>query len=145
MQIETAGTIWDERLTIPARRGELVIVCSPKTPKIAAGIEENCRHWKYILRHDDLIFDGLPASSTQRPVKRDIDGTIPMSEIRPLWRRPGQFGASAGWLPTDTVWVSPCDEHDDFKNQNNRDLVATMALRHGYRVSLQMHKILNLE
>ena len=132
IQLETAGTLWDPGLDRYVERGELSIVCSPKTPKVNNRVAELCRHWKYIIRHDDARgADGLPHQGTQMGNKH---------LLQQLWRRPG------GWLPEDTVWVSPCDEHKEgpIPNHKNTMLVADLAMRHGYRVSLQTHKILGV-
>lgn len=132
IQLETAGTLWDAGLNLYVQRGELSIVCSPKTPKVNTQVAELCRHWKYIVRTNDARgADGLPQQGTQMTNKH---------LIQQIWRRPG------GWLPEDTVWVSPCDEHKGGgPNHKNMMLVADLAMRHGYRVSLQTHKLLGVE
>lgn len=43
------------------------------------------------------------------------------------------------------VFVQPMDEYDEAKNIANRNLAMELAMRHGYRLSLQIHKILNIE
>ncbi len=43
------------------------------------------------------------------------------------------------------VYVQPMDEYDDAKNRANRDLAAKLAVTHGYRLSLQLHKLLGIE
>ncbi len=130
VQIETAGTLWDQRLNSWINKGLLHIVCSPKTPKIHPSIVELCRDWKYIVLAGAVGGDGLPNMGTQM-----ANHHLPQQ----IWRREG------GWLPEDTVWVSPCDEHDEERNRANINLVRGFALEHGYRVSLQTHKILGVE
>lgn len=133
VQLETAGTLWNPRLDRWVASGGLTIVCSPKTPKINPDVARLCRHWKYIViagLEDEV--DGLPNASTQQKTDHHLK---PMR----LWRRDG------GWLPEDTVWVSPCDEHNDGLNRANVAAVAGIAQRHGYRVSLQIHKLLDVE
>lgn len=132
VQLETAGTLWDPRLDEYVEAGVLTIVCSPKTPKVNTRMSELCNHWKYIIRGDDASGeDGLPMQGTQ-PGNRHLEQQI--------WRRPG------GWLPQDTVWVSPCDEHDEGGQATrlNTTIVSRIAMAHGYRVSLQTHKILGV-
>lgn len=132
VQLETAGTLWDPRLDAYVEGDHLTIVCSPKTPKVNTRVSELCHHWKYIIRGDDASGeDGLPMQGTQ-PGNKHLEQQI--------WRRPG------GWLPQDTVWVSPCDEHDEGGESTrlNTTIVGRIAMKHGYRVSLQMHKILGV-
>ncbi len=43
------------------------------------------------------------------------------------------------------VFIQPMDEHDEAKNKANVELVKKLALEKGYRVSLQLHKIMNIQ
>ena len=43
------------------------------------------------------------------------------------------------------VYVQPMDEYDEAKNRANHALAVALALQHGYRLSLQTHKILGIE
>ncbi len=43
------------------------------------------------------------------------------------------------------VYVQPMDEYDDAKNKANLALAIKLAMTHGYRLSLQMHKIAGIE
>ncbi|MEK6746532.1 MAG: 7-carboxy-7-deazaguanine synthase QueE [Pseudomonadota bacterium] len=43
------------------------------------------------------------------------------------------------------VFVQPMDEGDDTKNAENTKLALELAMNHGYRLSLQIHKILKIE
>lgn len=130
VQIETAGTVWVPSLDEFIRAGDdLTIVCSPKTPKVNPMIEEHCEHYKYIISADTPIdvLTGIPLADTQR------------SEAEPRARL---------YLPEDFVpyiWLQPCDEQDAAKNQRNLQLCVSLAMRHGYRISLQQHKILGVE
>lgn len=132
VQLETAGTLWNDGLERFVAEGRLDIVCSPKTPKLHPAIERLCHHWKYIVRKEDGFDanDGLPMAGTQVGNK---------DKEQRIWRRAG------GWLMADTVWLSPCDEHDSIKNRANLGLVGDLAQGYGYRVSLQMHKYLGVE
>lgn len=140
IQIETAGTLWDSHLNRYVGRGLLRVVCSPKTPGINEEVRVMCRDWKYIISsRDQLGDDGLPMQGTQGN-NRHL--------TQQIWRRPG------GWWPEDTVWVSPMDEsqspydvgqHGRAITQRNTVLVGELAMKHGYRVSLQMHKLLGVE
>lgn len=43
------------------------------------------------------------------------------------------------------VYVQPMDEQNQQKNNNNLALAVALAQEHGYRLSIQMHKIANIE
>ncbi len=43
------------------------------------------------------------------------------------------------------VYVQPMDEADNAKNAANTELALELAMKYGYRLSLQLHKILNIE
>ena len=119
VQIETSGAVWTPLPESPA----LAVVVSPKTPKLARECIARATAWKYVLRAGELAADGLPSASTQRRGEQAL-----------LARPPA--GA--------TVFVSPCDEHDPAANAANSAAVAQSAMRHGYRVSLQVHKLLGV-
>ncbi len=140
VQIETAGTSWVEGLEMfitdlhilnGAQHRGLSIVCSPKTGKVHKKIEQHCHHWKYIIREGQVDEkDGLPNYSTQREgVKQKL--FVPTR-------------------PHDTIWVQPCDEDQKdlifglTRTQRNTKLACDIAIKHGYRLSLQVHKVVNL-
>jgi len=152
VQIETAGTLWVENLDKVKR---LHIVCSPKTGSVHPKIEANCENWKYLVRQGEIDeVDGLPNMSTQ----------VPGVQLR-LYR------PSLG--SRDTIWLQPCEEYqsslkmvtlenigkakdlmtdqrmtaeirDEEGSRKNVALCASLAMKHGYRVSYQLHKVLGL-
>lgn len=135
VQIETAGTCWPEpdlilmHLIQTADLGSdnVTIVCSPKTPQLNSTVVSNCWHYKYIIRADEQDpEDLLPAFSTQRQGER-------AHLYRPADRN-------------SIIYVQPCDEGILNKERTARNTQACVeaALRKGYRLSLQQHKILNL-
>lgn len=135
IQIETAGTVWQPSLAPIYESGKLTIVCSPKTPGVHAEVMARCSHWKYIIQAGRVsVEDGLPNYGTQ-------PGNL--GKHQRLFRPFGRLGYRLGI--TDTVWVSPCDDYDTAKNKDNLELVTQIALHHGYRVSLQTHKLLGVE
>lgn len=130
IQVETAGTVWQPNLEPMIREADIVLVCSPKTPKVHPKIEATCFHWKYILTaHEISSFDGLPNRGTQVATK-DVEQVI----YRAPRARPG-----------NTIWVSPCDSYDDVKNKANTMVARDVAMIFGYRLSLQVHKIIGVE
>jgi organic radical activating enzyme len=152
VQIETAGTVWPPAAQVKTdgdedswhwrsldsliMTGSVQLVCSPKTPKIHDRIIDHCVHFKYIIRKGEIDeIDGLPNCSTQRE-------DMPARIYRP---DPGNV------IPT--IWLQPMAEYLDlkgkceniFKCAENRDEVLRVAMKHGYRISLQQHRILGVE
>ena len=128
IQIETAGTRAPSSILIQyILEKQVLLVCSPKTPKVNDMIAHLCLHWKYIVRvGEDDPSDGLPNRGTQ---------VSTMGRKVKLYR-PTQ--------PEATIWLSPCDEYNAATNFANQDLARDLCLVHGYRLSLQIHKILGL-
>ncbi|PWB82721.1 MAG: radical SAM protein [Methylocystaceae bacterium] len=118
VQIETNGTLW---LDLPEHEN-LSIICSPKTPTISSDLVERIDAFKYVVLHTNMDSeDGLPSGSTQ------------------LADRPSRL-----FRPPDgaTIYVSPCDERGQL--EANIKAATESALKHGYRLSLQTHKIIGL-
>ena len=152
VQIETAGTVWPSTFNaapvlaaLHAKR--LTIVCSPKTGAVHKRIEETCQHWKYIIGHGTLIDHlSLPLESSQ----------------------PGSSGLLRLFRPEplpngSTIWVQPMEHYDvtvaqptavstsgvrSVRNEGASRAAllrcVNIAMAHGYRLSLQTHKILGL-
>jgi organic radical activating enzyme len=140
VQIETAGSYWpvgeDDGKLLKALidvgfKGHRVhIVVSPKTPRVHPMVEVYAVAWKYIITNQDPgdRIDGLPICSTQ-----DKHRETPVVLARP-----------PGGLLRHAVYVQPCDTQDPIANQAAQRKCVALAMRHGYRVSLQQHKILEL-
>jgi 7-carboxy-7-deazaguanine synthase len=130
IQIETAGTLWPADFEAVMATGKVTLVCSPKTPKVHPMVESWCFHWKYIIAAGELDEqDGLPNRGTQ-PATKD--------KVQRL-HRPADRG------DLDTIWCSPRDDQDTFTNECNKKAAVDSCLKHGYRLSLQVHKLCNLE
>lgn len=129
VSVETAGTLFYKELThhfvggSKRWRGNL-IVCSPKTPRISEDLIPLIGAYKYIIKageHSEI--DGLPMYSTQTP-----------GQEKKLFRPP----------QGSCIYVQPCDENDHTRNQENLNAATTICLQHGYRLSVQVHKIAGL-
>ena len=130
VQIETAGTIWQEDLRSFVERDQLHFVCSPKTPKIQPEVAAICQHFKYIIRASEICpDDGLPIMSTQVLGQK-------AKLYRPSWLNSSN--------EENTIWVQPCDETDIEKTKMNEQAAVKSAFTYGYRLSYQIHKALNL-
>jgi organic radical activating enzyme len=97
---------------------ESQIVCSPK---IVAG--------KYTKINESLIPHLIA-------IKFLISARVPGYSSVPIdILPPGQF----------TIFLQPMDEYDAKFNKENQELTIQLALKHGYRLSYQLHKILEIE
>lgn len=119
VQIETNGTL-------PPSRGLhhlVAVVCSPKTGNVNPELISRIDAWKYVARADDLMPDGLPSVALGHSAK-------------PHLARPRNLSP---------VYLQPMDEQDPIKNKANMDAVVKSCLDNGYRLCIQMHKIVGVE
>lgn len=132
VQVETSGVgpRW-EALENLIGQVPLDFVVSPKTRSVSDQIGERADAWKYIIGPDDDLDpdDGLPLTSTQHYLRRE-------RLCRPLNDAP--------------VFVQPMDCYladgrpDREATREAYERTAWVAMRYGYRVSLQMHKHLEV-
>lgn len=128
VQVETNGTLFDP--DFPYQMA--TIVCSPKTPKVNANLEQHIAALKYILQSGHVAEDGLPADT--------------MGETWSVHKPTEAF--------TGEVYVQPLDESgngDALAFTTNPANVANLAaavqsaLKHGYRLCIQTHKLSGVE
>lgn len=138
VSIETTGTMYVDGLYRVFRADRSIcnnlIVCSPKTPALNDKIVPLVGAWKYIIRANETAEDGLPIYSTQERDKKQR-----------LFRPPSDHPAP--------IFVQPCDEtglqsdnHPELRNPDymNKQAAVRVAAEHGYRLSIQVHKVLDL-
>jgi len=136
VQIETAGTVFAENLdyllTKPDTDGVSIVV-SPKTPKVHHQTFVHAAAWKYILAGQDEDVDpkdSLPVRSTQ------VAGAAAR-----ICRPPFTTIENTPWR----VFVQPCDfPKDKARTKRAVEQCVRASMKHGYRLSLQQHKILDL-
>lgn len=120
VQVETNGTLYPVNLT-PDR---CTIVCSPKTPRIHHEIAPLVSAWKYVVEMGKVsIEDGLP------------NGVL--GEDIPVARPPFK-------TPKDCIYVQPLDEQDEELNKMHYQAAVSSCMGFGYRLCLQMQKIVGL-
>lgn len=131
VQIETAGTYWQDCMT----QHNVTVVVSPKAARVHPQYEALSKsysrkvYWKYVVVADQIDpNDWLPIGNYQRLKNGKIGGGV-------LARPP--IGA--------TVYLQPCDEYDVEKNKRNLEAVKNIALMTGYIAGVQLHKLLNVE
>jgi len=133
MQLETSGHVGSSSLLHQLPPALAGIVISPKTAKVAESWLESCWwndvvSWKYVIPAlGELGRDGLPNISTQ-------DGVTPVHIQRP-----------PHWIKKTQILVQPMF----YRNDKESTKIATqrcveLALRHGYRLSLQTHRYINV-
>lgn len=129
-QAETAGTVWPAGIDDAVADGALMLVCSPKTGKLHEKIVKHCGFYKYIVDPSCLMADdGLPMQSTQ---KRGVALTIARP---PLYCLPSR---------RTVVYVQPRDDQEPQANARNLQAAVEIAMKYGYRLSVQVHKIAGL-
>lgn len=94
------------------------IVCSPKNTGLG-----------YMRVREDLLRRISAFKFIISAGQRDYNGVSDVGQ--------GEYG-----IP---VFVQPMDEYDEAKNAANTKLALELAQKHGYRLSLQTHKILKIE
>lgn len=120
VQIETNGTLYREE--IPFRK--ITIVCSPKTPIIHSGLIPWIHTYKYVVEAGKIDpKDGLPLS------------------VLGLSHRPGRPSRD---IPLTRISVQPADQGDEQKNRENLRAAMASCQQFGYRLCLQMHKIIGV-
>jgi organic radical activating enzyme len=135
VQIETNGTL---PFIIPEHRdveyldhynlNRLFIVCSPKTSHIHSSIRRLCHHYKYVLSADSLFeADGLP-----KHVLNHMDGTH-------------HSVFKCGNSLSKIIYVQPADTGNVELNYHNQQACVKSALKFGYNLQLQIHKIIGVE
>lgn len=118
VQIETNGTYWD---TIPWDK--ITTVCSPKSRTLNQSILRYISAYKYVLKAGEINdVDGLPTSVLGNGI----------SPARPH-------------SPEVPIYVSPCDEQNEEKNDLNLRATIQSVFKHNYTLSLQSHKLLGLQ
>lgn len=120
IQIETSGSFWREIMRNPA----VSVIVSPKTSFVHPDVAQLADAYKYVIRATDALHPefGTPLSSTQSCQDMVCLATPPSH------------------LSSEDIYLSPCDEEDEFKNRANRIAAFGIAERYGYRLMLQIHK-----
>lgn len=126
VQVETNGVFYPGD-DFPWRHPRVVVVCSPKTPKIHPETAVRVHAYKYVLSHDSIATDGLPEMALAHPL-----GTF--SRVA----RPPE-----GW--EGPVYLQPMDAQDPDTNQRNIQACVDSVLQHRrYILGVQLHKLVDL-
>lgn len=124
VQIETNGSLFQEN--VPWDDDDLVIVCSPKSGKLAERMIPMIDYFKYVVKAGDIdAYDGLPTHALDHPVGKRV-------------ARPPQG------FPPSKIYVQPVDTQDEAENRIHLNAAILSAQRFGYTLCIQTHKIINL-
>lgn len=118
VQIETNGTRDADTLE------GVSIVCSPKLEKVHHRLVDRVDAWKYLIRAGHVSEDGLPSEcfgGTKGKVARPPKGTL-----------------------ADSIYLQPVDEGNPVLNKGNLQACIDSCMKHGYRLCVQLHKIVGL-
>jgi organic radical activating enzyme len=125
VQIESNGMLEPDSLTIEMLRyGYASLIVSPKTGRIHDTCRGFAMAFKYVLDHrsvdpmDGLPIEALGHKAPARGVARPREG-VP-------------------------VYVNPFDSGDPLENELNLLAAANSALKYGYIVGVQLHKLIGL-
>jgi len=123
VQIETNGVLY--RDNIPWEK--VVVVCSPKTPKIHPELLPHINALKYVLAAGFVDEeDGLP--------------TVTLGGMPPA--RPPDLHLAKS---LSTIYIQPMDEQDPELNQKHVEAALESCYRFDYLLCLQTHKFIGLE
>lgn len=110
-------------------------------------IETNGTLYRMLPKEVDIICSPKNTGQGYFPIRDDLLARITafkfiISANNPLYNHVAQIGQGGYNVP---VYVQPMDEYDEEKNRANRQLALSLAQQHGYRLSLQLHKLLGIE
>lgn len=127
VQVETNGTLCAEG--VPYAHPRLVIVCSPKTGSVNGDLLPYIAAFKYVVGYGEAMEDGLP--------QRALGHTA----------HPHLYRPPLSWLskPGNEIYVQPADWRNAAHNERNARYTAQLAMQHGYRLTMQLHKFIGLE
>lgn len=135
VQIETAGTYWQECLLGP----KVSVVVSPKTSRVHRIYAEHgpSFYWKYVIRDGEVGESGFPTAPMQRHIKK-----------------PDERVGGAPFVPPtfdpNMLFFQPMDEYladgsrDEAAQAANTRAMVSAAIKTGGRAGLQLHKLFDL-
>ncbi len=125
VQVETNGTLFVD-LGVLFIHPNFHIVCSPKAGKVNKSLYHHIKAYKYVVHADSIDpDDGLPILALEHSAS-------------PKVARP-----HAGFK--GIVYVQPIDTQDPQENKRHLKAAIDSCMNHGYRLCLQLHKILGME
>jgi len=108
-------------------------------------IETNGTLWRALPEEVEIVCSPKNTGQGYFPVREDLRGRVNAFKFL-VSAQQSEYADVTDVGQQDTpVYVQPMDEYDDKKNAANLRLAMKLAQRHGYRLSLQLHKIIGIE
>lgn len=109
-------------------------------------IETNGTLYRSIDKRVDVICSPKNTNGTYSPIRKDILEHITafkfiISSTNPHYSAIEEVGQSDCSIP---VYIQAMDEYDSAKNSENLALAVRLAQQNGYRLSMQIHKIIGI-
>ncbi len=109
-------------------------------------IETNGTLYQEIDERVDIICSPKNINGKYASIRTDLLERISafkflISSNNPNYANVVEVGQSKHNVP---VYVQPMDEYDEIKNNNNLKLAIDLSINHGYRLSMQMHKLIGV-
>lgn len=123
VQVESNGTYFEP--DFPYLHPNVTVVISPKAGAVHPKLWNRVRHVKYVATADSIDHDGLPKHALEHPNK---DG---------LARPPIDWEGE--------IYLQPVDEKNTVRNNRNLTAVVQSCMVNGYRLCLQVHKIIGVD
>lgn len=123
-------------------------ICSLLLDKgFAIQIETNGTLYRDLPKEVGIVCSPKISNGRYHPIRPDLLPKISafkfiISKTLPYYEDVMEIGQSQYNIP---VYVQPMDEYHPDKNKQNVDYTVELALNKGYRLSLQTHKIVNIE
>ncbi|MDX1975518.1 MAG: 7-carboxy-7-deazaguanine synthase QueE [Rickettsiales bacterium] len=110
-------------------------------------VETNGTLWREVPPEVDIVCSPKNTGQGYFPIREDLLARVSafkfiISKHDPLYGQVADVGQSRYNTP---VYVQPMDEHDEARNRDNTAYALALATQHGYRLSLQLHKLLDIE
>ncbi len=110
-------------------------------------IETNGTLYRELPKEVDIVCSPKSSGQSYFPVREDLLPRVNafkfiISAHREDYNHVSEVGQTRYATP---VYVQPMDEQDAAKNAENQALALQLAMEHGYRLSLQTHKLLGIE
>lgn len=109
-------------------------------------IETNGTLFRPVNEKVEIICSPKNTGKGYAPLRPDIMERVNalkfiISDNNPLYKGVAEIGQTHRNIP---IYVQPMDEYDIAKNEENLNLARQLAEKHGYNLSLQLHKILGI-
>lgn len=128
-------------------RQEIGPLCKALLSKgLRVQIETNGTLWRELPADVNIVCSPKVTNGAYYPIRPEVLARANalkfiVSTTRPHYGAVGEVGQAARKVP---IYVQPMDEGSDQQNRENMLYAAHLAQTHGYRLSLQTHKILGI-